>query len=102
MVNADYPTESGSIVGSFEVFWESERGGGWEGLEETMIDASAEASMRVGYVSNNGWNVNLYVENLTNEFTWDGQNNQGFLLPDHFVGPRRPRTFGINFGYEWE
>lgn len=102
VLNAHYPVGNGEVIGSFEVSWESERGGGWEQLDETMIDSSAEASMRFGYQSDNGWNVTMYIENLTNEFTWDGQNNQGGILPDHFFGPRRPRTVGINFGYEWE
>lgn len=102
VLSANFPLKDGAITGSFEIFWESERGGGWEGLSETEIDSSHEASLRIGYESNDNWTLSLYVENLTDEFTWDGQNNQGGILPDHFFGPRRPRTVGITFGYEWE
>ncbi len=102
VLNAHFPMENGEITGSLEMFYESDRGGGWEDLDETKIDASQELALRVGYRSNNGWSTGLYVENLTDEFTYDGQNNNGGILPSHFFGPRRPRTFGINVGYEWE
>ncbi|MGI9286685.1 MAG: TonB-dependent receptor, partial [Pseudomonadales bacterium] len=95
VLNAHFPMENGEIKGSLEMFYESERGGGWEDLDETEIDASQELALRVGYISNAGWSAGLYVENLTDEFTYDGQNNNGGILPSHFFGPRRPRTFGI-------
>jgi iron complex outermembrane receptor protein len=46
--------------------------------------------------------VELYVENLTDEESWDGENNNGGITPSHFFGPKRPRTFGMRFTYEWE
>ena len=102
VLDAYFPFEAGAITSSFEVFYEDERGGGWEGLEETMIDAYAEAALRVAWESNDDWYVEAYVENLTDEFTWDGQNNNGGILPSHFFGPKRPRTFGIRLGATWE
>jgi iron complex outermembrane receptor protein len=44
----------------------------------------------------------VYVENLTDEFTYDGQNNNGGILPSHFFGHRMPRTAGVRFRYSWE
>ena len=102
VVNALFPLSNGAITSSFELFWEDERGGGWEGLSETTIDSYAEMALRVGYESNNNWYVEAYVENLTDEFTWDGQNNNGGILPSHFFGPKRPRTFGMRLGATWD
>lgn len=102
VLNANFPMSDGAIVGSLEVFWESERGGGFEGLQSTMIGSYAESALRLGYESNQNWTVTAYIENLTDEFTYDGLNNNGGILPSHFFGHRRPRTTGISFTYEWE
>lgn len=101
VLNANFPYKNGAITGSFEASWESERGGGWGSFPETMIDSSIETTIRIGYESNSNWKVGFYVENLNNEFTYDGQNNNGGIIPSHFFGHRRPRTFGGTFGYEW-
>ncbi|MYH16872.1 MAG: TonB-dependent receptor [Gammaproteobacteria bacterium] len=92
----------GELNASLELFWESKRGGGWEGLESTEIDAFTNLTARVGYEAADNWGVDLYVENLTNEDTFDGLNNNGGVLPSHFFGPMRPRTFGVRFSYSWE
>lgn len=102
VLSADFPTSRGAVTGSLEAFWESERGGGWGSFPETMIDSNVELAFRVNYESNSNWSAGLYVENLTDEFTYDGLNNNGGILPSHFFGHRRPRTAGVRFGYSWE
>ncbi|HEY8570209.1 TonB-dependent receptor [Microbulbifer sp.] len=102
VLDAHFPYGDGVLTASLETFWESERGGGWEGLETTKIDAYQDVALRVGYESNSNWRVDAYIENLTNEFTWDGQNNNGGILPSHFFGPKRPRTFGMRFGMDFD
>ncbi|MDA0272134.1 MAG: TonB-dependent receptor [Proteobacteria bacterium] len=103
VLSGDFPLSSGaSITSRLEVFWESERGGGFEGLRSTRIDDFANTTLRVGYRSTENWAVNLYVENLTAEETFDGLNNNGGIIPSHFFGPMRPRTVGISFNYEWD
>jgi len=92
----------GELNASLELFWESKRGGGWEGLKSTEIDAFTNLTARIGYEAADHWGVDLYVENLTNEDTFDGLNNNGGVLPSHFFGPMRPRTFGVRFSYSWE
>ena len=92
----------GEIVGSIEGSWESERGGGWGHFPETLIDAYIELAARVDYLAGNGWTFGAYVENLTDEFTYDGMNNNGGLIPAHFFGHRRPRTVGVRIRYAWE
>jgi iron complex outermembrane receptor protein len=102
VLNGTHLINGGEIRSSLEVFGESERGGGFEDVEETVIDASYEMAFRVGYHSDNNWGLGLYVENLTDQGNWDSSNVNGGPIPDHFFGPARPRTAGINFSYEWE
>ena len=102
VLNMHYPMGNGQIIGNLGVTFESERGGGWEQLDETKIDAYQEWNLRVGYRSDDSWSVIGYVENLTDQTTYDGENNNGDLVPAHFFGPSRPRTIGVSFGYEWE
>ena len=101
MINAYYPVGKGAITASVDAFWESERGGGWGAYPETMIDSYIEMSLRLNYESASNWTAGIYVENLTDEFTYDGQNNNGGILPSHKFGHRRPRTFGARFSYFW-
>jgi iron complex outermembrane receptor protein len=102
VLNGNHPIDGGEIRSSLELFGESERGGGFEDLDETKIEPAYEMALRVGYHSDDNWGLGLYVENLTDEESWDGQNNNGDFAPAHFVGPKRPRTVGVNFSYEWE
>lgn len=102
VLSGNYPVKGGAITGNFEMIWESERGGGWEDLNETKIGAYEEMALRVGFTSSDNWFVEAYVENLNNEFTWDGENNLGGKEPNAFFGPRRPRTYGLRSGYHWE
>ena len=102
VLNGNFPVDGGAFTSNFELTWESERGRGWEDLGETQIDSYQEMSLRVAYESNNNWFVEGYVENMTDEFTWDGQNNLGGKQPNAFFGPRRPRTYGMRVGYSWD
>ena len=102
VLSAAFPAGAGEITGSLEAYWEGERGGGWGAYPETMIDSNSIVSLRVGYDSNSSWSATAYVENLTDEFTYDGMNNNGGILPSQFFGHRRPRTAGLRFSYEWE
>jgi iron complex outermembrane receptor protein len=103
VLNGNFPLNSGAnINASLELFWEGERGGGWGGYPETMIDSYTDMTLRIDYESDGAWTAGLYVENLTDEFTYDGLNNNGGILPSHFFGHKRPRTVGVRFGYDWE
>ncbi len=103
VIDGEFPLDDGAaITTSFEVFWESERGRGWENLASTKIDSSAEMAFRLGYQSNSNWRVQAYVENLTDEFNWDGMNNNGGIVPSHYWGPSRPRTFGVRLSMDWD
>ena len=56
------------------------RGGGWEDYSYTKIDSYEEMSLRIAYESDDNWFVEGYVENLTDEFTWDGRNGDDRLV----------------------
>jgi len=102
VLDGEFPLSDGAaITTSFEIFTESERGGGWENLNQTKIPSYQEMALRVGYLTDT-WSIEAYVENLTDEFTWDGQNNGTGILPDQFFGPKRPRTFGIRWKTSWD
>lgn len=102
VLTGNFPLGNGAISASLEGFWEGERGGGWGGFPETVIDSNLIASFRLDYISGGNWQAGVYVENLTDEFTYDGQNNNGGILPSHFFGHRMPRTAGVRFRYSWE
>jgi iron complex outermembrane receptor protein len=102
VLKADYPVGNGRIVGNVEGFWESERNGSWSHLPWQTAEAFQEWTVRVGYESNNNWSVTGYVENLTDELNYAGlQYNEG-ITPEWLVGPNRPRTVGLRFGYYFD
>ena len=84
------------------MFFESGRGRGYEDINDSDISAYQEWAMRLGYESDDNWTLTAYVENLTDELTWDGAANNGGLVPPFYFGPSRPRTAGIRFGYYFD
>ncbi len=102
VVNADFPISNGSIIGGFEIFWETDRGRGYDNIATSAIDSFQDLSFRVGYRSDDNWEVVGYVENLTDELYFDGSANNSAITPGFFFGPSRPRTAGVRFNYIWE
>jgi iron complex outermembrane receptor protein len=43
-----------------------------------------------------------YVENFTDELTFDGAANNSLVIPAFYFGPSRPRTMGVRFGYTFD
>ncbi|HFB65895.1 MAG TPA: TonB-dependent receptor [Aeromonadales bacterium] len=102
VISGEFELEGDAVLTtSLAVSAESERGGGFTNLSETKIPAYQEVSFRIGYQTYK-WSVEAYVDNLTNEFTWDGENNGTGILPAQFFGPKRPRTFGIHLKTTWD
>ncbi|NNF40861.1 MAG: TonB-dependent receptor, partial [Woeseiaceae bacterium] len=102
LLKGHFPTANGSIVGNIEMFFETERGRGYEDIDDSQIDGYEEWALRLGYESNNNWNLTAYVENLTDELTWDGAANNGGIIAPFYFGPSRPRTAGLRFGYYFD
>ena len=102
VLKGTFPVANGEIVGNVETFWEGERGGSYEALPWGPLSSYQEWAMRVGYRSNNGWNATVYVENLTDELTYANSQINSGITPDWYVGPNRPRTVGLRFGYYFD
>jgi iron complex outermembrane receptor protein len=102
MLKAEYPLGNGRIVGNVEGFWESERGGSYSELPWQKLDSYQEWALRIGYHSDSNWSLTGYVENLTDELNYASiQYNEG-ITPEWYVGPIRPRTAGIRFGWYFD
>jgi iron complex outermembrane receptor protein len=102
VIKGSFPMANGAIVGNLEMFWEGERGGGYEDLDFAKLDAYQEWTLRVGYESDSNWNLTAYVENLTDELVYAGAQVNGGITPNWLVGPNKPRTWGIRYGYIFE
>ena len=102
VLKADYPVGNGRVFGNLEGFWESERGGGWSDLPWQTLDSFMEWTVRVGYESSNNWSVTGYVENLTDELNYAGLQYNTGITPEWLVGPNKPRTVGVRFGYYFD
>jgi iron complex outermembrane receptor protein len=103
VLNGVFPAaRGGEWFGSLEMFYESERGGGWERSNVSTLDAYADWTLRAGYRTNESWTITGYVENLTDELYYDGSSNGGNILPAMRFGPSRPRTAGLRVLYEFE
>ena len=102
VLKGDFPVGNGSIISNLEVFFESERGRGYEDIVDSEIDAFQEWAFRIGYQSNNNWSIMGYVENFTDELTFDGAANNSLIIPAFYFGPSRPRTMGVRFGYTFD
>jgi len=102
VLKGNFPVGNGSIISNLEVFFESERGRGYEDIIDSQIDAFQEWAFRIGYASDNNWTLMAYVENFTNELTFDGSANNALIIPAFYFGPSRPRTMGMRFGYTFD
>ena len=102
VLKTQYPMGNGRFIGNVEGFWESERGGGYSALSWAELPSFMEWNLRLGYESDNNWSVTGYVENLTDELNYAGAQVNSGITPDWLVGPNRPRTAGIRFGYYFD
>jgi len=97
-----YPVASGDWVARYELFGQSETGGGLEQDPAGELDAWSESALRAGFRAASGWEVLAYVENLTDEEYWDAAVPLGGILPAHYFGPSRPRTVGVSINWTFE
>lgn len=101
VLNFTAPLGPGSVRSSLEAFGQTETFGGLLRLEEARNDGYIDFSARLGYESDAGWAIFGYVENLTNALYYTGSEEGGSLIPARFIGPSRPRTFGVRMSYEF-
>jgi iron complex outermembrane receptor protein len=91
----------GELNASAEIFGQTDTYGGLLQLPEAVNDGYAELALRLGWRANAGWSVTGYVENLTNVLYYTGVAEGGDILPAHYFGPARPRTFGVRLTYDF-
>jgi iron complex outermembrane receptor protein len=95
------PLGPGELNASAEIFGQTDTYGGLLQLPEAVNDGYAELALRLGWRANAGWSVTGYVENLTNVLYYTGVAEGGDILPAHYFGPARPRTFGVRLTYDF-
>jgi iron complex outermembrane receptor protein len=101
ILNFTAPLGAGAVRSSLEAFGQTETFGGLLRLPEARNDGYIDLSFRLGYESEKGWSVFGYVENLNNALYYTGSEEGGTLIPARFIGPSRPRTFGVRVTYEF-
>ncbi|WP_262693643.1 TonB-dependent receptor [Kordiimonas aquimaris] len=96
VLNGHVPMGEGELFATAEMFFESSKGGGIENSAISRVGSFTDTTIRAGY-REDAWSLTAYVENLTNELYYDQGNNNDAVIPAHFFGPSRPRTFGVRF-----
>ena len=95
-INFEYPMYGGALLATAEVYGQTDTGANGLSVDPTeIIDAYVDITLRAGYVSDNGWGVVGYVENVTNELYYDAIFAGEGILPAVWFGASRPRTFGV-------
>ncbi|WP_321395573.1 TonB-dependent receptor [Emcibacter sp.] len=97
VINGHYPMQGGEVFSTLEFRYQSRTYGGLENEERYSVEGYANFNLRAGYESDNGWDVSLYVENLFDQFHYDSVIGGEIPIPGHYIGPARPRSFGVDF-----
>ncbi len=95
------PLGPGAVKASAEIFGQTVTYGGLLRLPEARNDGYAELALRLGYQADAGWSIIGYVENVTNVLYYSGAAEGSGILPAHYFGPSRPRTFGVRMTYDF-
>lgn len=101
ILRAEYPLGPGRLRSTAELVAQTKTYGGPAHLAEAVNPGYHDLSLRFGYVADGGWSVIGYVENVTNELYYTGSEEPGGIIPAHFIGPSRPRTFGVRMTYDF-
>ncbi len=101
ILRMDIPLGAGRVHGAAEIAAQTMTYGGAQHLAEGVNPGYHDLSLRLGYKSDARWSVIGYVENVTNQLYYTGSEESGNIIPAHFIGPSRPRTFGVRMSYEF-
>ena len=101
ILRMNIPMGAGSLYGAAEIVAQTKTYGGTLHLAEGVNPGYHDAAIRLGYKADAGWSVIGYVENVTNELYYTGSEESGSIIPAHYIGPSRPRTFGVRMSYEF-
>ncbi|MDZ7627331.1 MAG: TonB-dependent receptor [Parvularculaceae bacterium] len=93
------PIGKGAVRANAEAFGQTETFGGLLRLDEARNKGYIDLAFRAGYEADAGWSIYGYVENVTNALYYTGTEEGGAPIPARFIGPSRPRTFGMRISY---
>ncbi len=101
ILRMDIPLGAGFVHGAAEIAAQTKTQADFEHSAFAVNPGYHDISLRLGYKAEAGWTVIGYVENVTNELYYSGTESGGGILPARFIGPSRPRTFGVRLSYEF-
>jgi len=100
VLNGHYPMGDGELFGVVAYNFQDDQQGGFE-PGSVNIDSYGVLNISVGYRAD-WWTVSAYVENVTDEYYFDGGGNGDEVYPEHRFGPSRPRMAGIKLGMNFD
>ena len=63
--------------------------------DQIIVPAYDRVNLRLSYVTDNGWNISGFVNNLFDSFDWYYASTDPFVGGDVFVAPLAPRQIGV-------
>ncbi len=94
-----HPLPRGELVFSTELHAQTDFFGGLDNLRLTKVQGYADVGLRFAYRMESGWEIAVYVDNLTNDLYYDGAIDAEFPIPSTVFGPSRPRSVGIDLSW---
>ena len=100
VLNGSYPLFDGEMFGIAAYNFQDDQQGGFE-PDSVDVDSYGVLNLSLGYRAD-WWSVSAYVENVTDEYYFDGGANGDEVYPEHRFGPSRPRMAGIKLGMTFD
>jgi len=94
-------SDKGEVNASVEMRSQTGTFGGLDNVLAARNPGWTDVSLRLGYESNEGWALTVYVENLFDKIYFDGTNEGEGPIPHTFFGVSRPRTIGAKLSYKF-
>ena len=101
VLEAQLPAKEGNWVATAELVGQTETYGGLLHLDEAVNGSYIDMAVRAGYRSQDGWSAIAYIENVTDEVYYDGVTEGSGIIPAHYFGTSRPRTFGMKISWDF-
>ena len=96
-----FPFAQSELRLTLENFYQDDYSVDFDDRKEIRGDDYNKFNFRVIYSHDDGWKVEGYVENLTDEEYYKGAAYEDFTIGSHQFSPARPRTAGVNVSYDF-
>lgn len=96
----NYPLAEGELFGMLAYHFQTDQQGGWE-PDSITVDGYGELNFSAGYQIGH-YTITAYVDNVTDEFYYDGGGNGDAVFSAYEFGPSRPRTLGVKLGVKFD